>query len=475
MSSISLSVAPKLNYLGVMLPYTPMHHLLLEETDLPLVMTSGNLSEEPITKDNDEAIKRLRGIADYFLIHNRDIYSRYDDSVTIVEMGKPQLVRRARGYAPYPVHLSFKTKQVLACGADIKNTFCLTRDEYAFLSQHIGDMENLETLEHFKATTKLYKKLFRVQPEIIACDMHPEYLSTKYAKEMVDESNNIALIPIQHHHAHIVSCLADNKLQEPVIGVALDGTGFGGDGCIWGGEFMIADYNGFERLGHIQYVPLPGGEVTIKNPYRMAISYILCLLGDDVLNKNLPFLSNVSNLEIGLLKKQIERRINSPLTSSCGRLFDAISALIGVRNKIEYEAQAAIELEMIADESETGSYPFSIIEHNGINIAYLDELFSAIIADLDKGITPAGISIKFHRMVAHMVIQMCRRLSISTGINKVALSGGVFQNRLLQRLTIPALEESGFIVLTHNEVPSNDGGISLGQAVIANFTQEVGL
>ncbi len=470
-SSISPAVAPQLNYLGVMLPYTPLHHLLLRETGLPLVMTSGNLSEEPIAKDNEEALRRLGGIADYFLLHNRDIYARYDDSVAMVERGRPQLIRRARGYAPYPIHLPFRAKQVLACGAEVKNTFCLTRDDYAFLSQHIGDMENLETLEHFENTIELYKKLFRIQPRIIAYDMHPEYLSTKYAKTIAEGSPGMKSVPIQHHHAHIVSCLVDNGVQHSVIGVAFDGTGFGSDGHIWGGEFLFADYRGFKRLGHFQYVPLPGGTAAIKRPYRMAISYLASLLGEDALNQSLPFLSQVDSLEIELVRKQVRGRINSPLTSSCGRLFDAVSALIGIRGRIDYEAQAATELEMLANESETGCYPFSIVEQESINIVHFAELFSAIIADIHKGVSPANISMKFHRTIAQLVVQMCRHLSNGTGINKVALSGGVFQNRLLLRLTVAALEEAGLEVLTHSEVPVNDGGISVGQAVIANFAQ----
>ncbi len=471
-SWVSPRVAPQLNYLGVMLPYTPLHHILLRETSLPLVMTSGNLSEEPIAKDNDEALRRLRGIADCFLLHNRDIYARYDDSVTMVERDKPQLVRRARSYAPYPIHLPFKAKQVLACGAELKNTFCLTRDEYAFLSQHIGDMENLETLEHFEATIDLYKSLFRIQPETVAYDMHPEYLSTKYALAIAADAEDITFVPVQHHHAHIVSCLVDNGFKGPVIGVAFDGTGFGSDGHIWGGEFLVADYRGFERLGHLQYVPLPGSAAAIERPYRMAISYLFTLLGKEALNQNLPFLSHVDSLEVDLIKKQIEKGINSPLTSSCGRLFDAVSALIEIRGRIEYEAQAAIELEMLADESETTSYPFSIAQREGVNIVHLEELFAAIVKDLANGVPQASISMKFHRSMAQVVTEMCKLLAAGTGLKQVALSGGVFQNRLLLRLTVAALERAGFVVLTHNQAPTNDGGVSLGQAVIANFAQE---
>ncbi|GAI90182.1 unnamed protein product, partial [marine sediment metagenome] len=262
----------------VMLPYTPLHHLLLRETGLPLVMTSGNLSEEPIAKDNDEALARLRGIADYFLLHNRDISSRYDDSVYMVE-GKPQAIRRARGYAPYPIFLPSQSKQILACGAELKNTFCLTKDEHAFLSQHIGDMENEETLEHFENTIELYKKLFRIEPEIMAYDMHPEYLSTKYALKVGSELG-LSLIPVQHHHAHIASCLVENEVEGPVIGVAFDGTGYGTDGTIWGGEFLLADWRSFQRVGHLEHLPLPGGEAAIKKPYRMALGYLYTLLGE---------------------------------------------------------------------------------------------------------------------------------------------------------------------------------------------------
>jgi hydrogenase maturation protein HypF len=467
-SSVSPSVAPNLNYLGVMLPYTPLHHVLLRETGLPLVMTSGNLSEEPIAKDNDEALRRLKGIPDYFLLHNRDIYSRYDDSVAIVELNKPQIVRRARGYAPYPIHLPFKSRQVLACGAELKNTFCLTKDNYAFVSQHIGDLENLETMEHFEATLELYKKLFRIQPEIVAYDMHPEYLSTKYARSLGDKHKELKLVPVQHHHAHIVSCMVENGVEDKVIGVSFDGTGYGSDGRIWGGEFLIADYKGFARLGHLEYVPLPGGTVAIERPYRMAISYLLTLLGKDSLTPDLAFLKEVSSQELDLIVKQLQKGINSPLTSSCGRLFDAVSALIGIRGRIDYEAQAAIEMEMAADAGERGSYPFAIVEKDGVNIVRLDGLFRAIVQDVKNNVAQARIAMKFHRTMAEMVVQMCHRLAQRSGINRVALSGGVFQNRLLLRLTVAVLEEAGFEVLTHSKVPTNDGGVSLGQAVIAN-------
>jgi hydrogenase maturation protein HypF len=498
-SSVSREVAPNLRFLGVMLPYTPLHHILLRDTGLPLVMTSGNLSEEPIARDNDEALRRLSGIADYFLIHNRDIYSRYDDSVAVVERGTSQLVRRARSYAPYPIRLPFRTRQVLGCGAEDKNTFCLTRDNYAFVSQHIGDMENMETLEHFDSTISLYKRLFHVEPAIVAYDLHPDYLATKYARELGE--SGLKLVPVQHHHAHIASCLADNGLESPVIGVAFDGTGMGTDGNIWGGEFLIADYRSYKRVGHLEYLPLPGGAAAIKRPYRTAIGYILTLLGEDALNaviatlngvkgkqSQLASIGQVSEVEIDVIKRQIERRINSPLNSSMGRLFDAISALLGIKGEIDYEGQAAVELEMAAyssviarpvpsgarelDEAISDvqeSYPYRIVEDEGVRIVRLGDLLSAVIEDLHQGISQGEISVKFHNTVARMINEMCHLIADETSVRQVALSGGVFQNRLLLRKTVSLLESSGFRVFTHRQVPCNDGGISLGQAVIANF------
>jgi len=498
-SSGSREVAPNLQFLGVMLPYTPLHHILLRDTGRPLVMTSGNLSEEPIARDNDEALRRLSGIADYFLIHNRDIYSRYDDSVAIVERGTSQLIRRARSYAPYPIRLPFKTRQVLGCGAEEKNTFCLTKDNYAFLSQHIGDMENMETLEHFDSTISLYKRLFHVEPEIIAHDLHPDYLATKYARELGE--SGIKLVPVQHHHAHIASCLADNGLESSVIGVAFDGTGMGADGNIWGGEFLVADYRNFRRAGHLEYLPLPGGAAAIKKPRRSAIGYILTLLGENALNaviatlnevkgkqSQLASIGQVTEVEVEVIKRQIERRINSPLSSSMGRLFDAISALLGIRGEIDYEGQAAVELEMAAhssviarpvpsearelDEAISGnneSYPYHIVEDEGMRVVRLRDLLSAVIEDLHQGISKGRISVKFHNTIARMINEMCHLIADETGVRQVALSGGVFQNRLLLRKTVSLLESSGFQVFTHRQVPCNDGGISLGQAVIANF------
>jgi hydrogenase maturation protein HypF len=466
-SDISDTVAPNLKYLGVMLPYTPLYYIMLSMTERPLVMTSGNLSEEPIAAENDEALSSLKGIADFFLMHNRDIYARYDDSVFMVEDNTAIPVRRARGYAPYPISLPFKSKQVLACGAEEKNTFCLTKDEYAFVSQHIGDMDNAETFEHLTGTIELYKKLFHIEPEIIAYDMHPDYVSTRYALQK-GEAEGLKLVPVQHHHGHIVSCMTENNIQSTVIGVAFDGTGYGPDNTIWGGEFLIADRRRFERAGHLEYVPLPGGTAAIKKPYRMALSYLHILLGEAPTGLPMEYPKN----EYDTIKQQINRGINSPLTSSAGRLFDAVAALAGLRGEIDYEAQAAIEMEMAAEGNinKIAPYPFSIVQ-NGIKIVKLGELISAIVADIVNKVPVSAISLKFHRTVAEIISRTCAQIADDSKLNTVALSGGVFQNRLVLKMTTALLHEQGFDVLTHRLAPCNDGGISLGQAVVANFAE----
>jgi len=414
---------------------------------------------------------RLGGIADCFLLHNRDIYAKYDDSVCIVEKDVPRVVRRARGYAPYPIALPFDSRRILACGAEEKNTFCLTRDRHAFVSQHIGDMENEETLEHFEKTIDLYMKLFRIEPEVVAYDLHPEYLPTKYALDLKARRSDLRFVPVQHHHAHIASCLAENQVQQPVIGVAFDGTGYGGDGTIWGGEFLVADLKGFRRAGRLEHVPMPGGVAAIKKPYRMALGYIHTLLGPDFPLIGLPTLGQLDIGELVVVTRQTERRVNSPLTSSAGRLFDAVSALAGVRGEVDYEAQAAIELEMLADENENAPavYPFTIAKEDGCRVVKLGGLIAAVIDDAKQGMPVSAVSTKFHWTMAKMIVDMCRAISRDTGIKVVALSGGVFQNRLLFRIAVDGLREEGFEVLTHRLVPCNDGGISLGQAAIANF------
>ncbi len=459
-SSISRSVAPRQKYLGVMVPYTPLHHLLMENAGLPLVMTSGNLSEEPIARENEEALSRLAGIADVFLMHNRDIYVQYDDSVAVSVNGSPAIIRRARGYAPFPIRLPFRAKPILACGAELKNTFCLTRDQYGFVSQHIGDLENLETLTHYQRTIGLYQRLFRIRPELVAYDLHPEYLATKYALSLPGEK-----VGVQHHFAHLVSCLADNGERGPAIGITFDGLGFGTDGRLWGGEFLVGDVEGFERRAHFEYVPMPGAAAAIRNPRRMALSYIYSLLGREGLTQYLS-ISHEDEESVRILLQQIDKGINAPFTSSCGRLFDGVSALLGICGQTSYEGQAAVELEMMSDPSQEGDYPFTVQEDGIIRLA---PLFSEILRDRQQGLNRSAIAAKFHNSIVKMSIEVCRRIQRAGGPKKVALSGGVFQNRLLTGRMKTDLENAGFEVLVHREVPCNDGGLSLGQAVAANF------
>jgi len=501
-STIVPIVAPHNLYLGVMLPYTPLHHILLHDVGRPLVMTSGNLSEEPIARSNEEARQRLGHLADAFLMHNREIYARYDDSVWFVPhslasgpaaespaLHSPQPIRRSRGYAPFPIRLPFPVEQILAVGAELKNTFCLTRDDFAFLSQHIGDMENLETLEHLETSIELFKHLFRLEPGVIAHDLHPDYFSTKYANEQMGKSANgqmgksqsttppVSKIPIQHHEAHVAACLADNAWtieDGPVIGVVWDGTGYGLDGHIWGGEFLVSDYRGFRRAAYLEYLPLPGGDAAVRNPWRLALGYHYALTGQRLA------LPGVSDSEAQIVCQQIERRINTPLTSAAGRLFDAVSALLGVQSQVTYEGQAAIELEMLATRwastagagGEGRTYPFELERQGETTVIRLRALWEAIQADQAAGVSAAALGWRFHDSLAALLTDVCQRVAAETGLRTVALSGGCFQNRLLLSLAVPRLEEAGFRVLLHRQVPCNDGGLSLGQAVLAHFCQK---
>ena len=468
---VSSLVAPGNNTLGVMLPYTPLHYLLLEPVDgwpLALVMTSGNYSEEPIATANEEALARLDGLADAFLLHDREIHARCDDSVTRIFAGVELPLRRSRGYAPYPVHLPFPVPHLLAVGGELKNTFCLARDRYAFLSQHIGDMENYETLRFFEQMVEQLSRTFRVQPEIVACDMHPGYLTTRYAHDRA--SGLGTLLSIQHHHAHIAACMAEYGLDgaQPVIGVAFDGTGYGSDGAIWGGEFLLADYGHFRRAAHLKYAPLPGGDAAIRRPYRIALA---CLWAAGIeWAADLPPVAAASAAERAVLLRQLERGLNTIPTSSMGRLFDAVASLAGVRHQVNYEAQAAIEFENLIAQDEEGAYPFELVAaHDAPSATLIDPApcLRAVVADLRAGLSTGVIAARFHNGLALLVRQVCQRLRAETGLTTVALSGGVWQNVALLERAVPLLEAAGFTVLTHRLVPPNDGGLSLGQAVIA--------
>lgn len=458
---VAVAVAPNNRSLGLMLPYSALHHLLLAELAEPLVLTSGNVSDEPIAYRDDDARRRLGRIADYFLMHDRAIHVRTDDSVTRVFRERQMPLRRSRGYAPKPLALGQAAERpILACGAELKSTFCLVKGARAFLSHHIGDLENFETLTSFREGIDHYQRLFDVAPAVVAHDLHPEYLSTKYALER----DGVDRIGVQHHHAHIAACLAENGEQGPAIGVALDGLGYGLDGTFWGGELLVADLIGFERVGAFESVPLPGGTQAIRQPWRMAASYLKAAHGEDVPADLDVTRRNVRHWDTIL--QIASRREHSPLTSSAGRLFDAVAALIGVRDVVRYEAQAAIELEQLADPCERGAYEARLLKGELLRLRGAD-LVAAAATDLQRGIEPATIAGRFHNGLARLVVNACEQVRSERGLGTVALSGGVFQNVLLLRRTIELLEAGAFRVLVHSRVPSNDGGISFGQAAIA--------
>ena len=493
-SPTAAEAAPGQETLGVMLPYTPLHYLLFARQAAPasageftlvtaLVMTSGNLSEEPIATDNDEARARLASLADAFLMHNRPIHVRCDDSV-VRAFARPHEtetvlpMRRSRGYAPFPVRLPWQAPPLLAAGAELKNTFCITHERYAFLSHHIGDLENYETLRSFEDGVAHFERLFRVTPQALAYDLHPNYLATRYALERA-ERQGLPAVGVQHHHAHIAACMAEHGLtgEQPVIGLAFDGTGYGpdesvaGGAAIWGGEFLIADYRSYRRAGHLAYLPLPGGDAATRRPARIALACLwqAGLDWDDALACTQALGAD----ERRALRAQLEHRLNAPLTSSMGRLFDGVAALAGVRQAVNYEAQAAIELEALADPAEQGVYPFEL--RPGPDETFIADptaLIAAVLKDALHGIAMTAISARFHNGVARLALEACRRLHEQSGLRQVALSGGVWQNITLIEKTCRLLQADGFEVLLHRQTPANDGGLALGQAAVAVQTIE---
>ncbi|MHB8793289.1 MAG: carbamoyltransferase HypF [Thermoleophilia bacterium] len=503
-SDISPAVAPHLGQLGMMLPCAPLHFLLMAELQTPIVMTSGNLSEEPICRTNEEAGHRLRGIADNFLFHDRDIVSTFDDSVAMVAAGEPRLLRRARGYAPLPVKIPFSGEPVIATGAELKNTFCITRGDDAFISQHIGDLKDVETLLQYERTVSLYERLLQVRPDHIACDSHPDYISTAYSLE-----RHAAPIKVQHHKAHVASCLAENGFTDRAVGIALDGTGFGDDSAIWGGEFFVGGLgSGFERAAHFEYMPLLGGEAAVREPWRMALAVTW-----EYFPSGVPFVADrlgIPEKKLQLLLRQLEVGLNCPLTSSCGRLFDAVGSLAIKRLSVSYEAQAAIEFEALAarelrqatkgpdgtggrritdvlssmmtgvddpareaDSSGplpgSSSYRFSIDRGVSPWILSPARVIKRAVSNLMAGENAELVSRRFHIGVAEAIVRTSLGLAEKHDLTAVALSGGVFQNRLLFDLVKNGLEREGLEPLMHRQVPANDGGISLGQAVIASY------
>lgn len=455
-------IAPGIQSLGVMLPYNPLHELLFQEPEgFPaLVMTSGNRQDEPICRTNGEARKKLSEIADYFLFHDREIHNRCDDSIARISAGRMQIFRRARGYVPNPVPLPLSGPCVLAAGPELKNTFCLNRRDEAYPSQYIGDLNDHATLEFYQEALERMERVLGVKPEVVAYDLHPDYLATRYARGIP----SLRRIGVQHHHAHIASVLAEHHFLGPVIGVSFDGTGYGTDGHIWGGEFLKVDKGSFERLGHLAYVAMPGGEAAIEEPWRMAVSYLFSAgYGFEECKQALQ---GVPVEDLQVVFKLAQTGFNAPLTSSAGRLFDAVAALVGFTGRASYEGQAACELEGLAKHYQGEPYSFSISAEKPFRVV-LDGMIREMIADMSRGTNRGIIAGKFHKTVTRMIRESCTRISANLHIKEIALSGGVFQNKILFESVWEELEQSGLKPLTNQAVPVNDGGIALGQAWIA--------
>ncbi|MBU0484905.1 MAG: carbamoyltransferase HypF [Proteobacteria bacterium] len=455
------SVAGGSTLLGLMLPYTPLQHLLFEQLDIPLVMTSANLSDEPICKDDDEVFKHLTGVADYFLSHDRDIYLRSDDSVVSCLAGnKARVIRRSRGYAPAPIPVKDDGPQVLAVGGELKNAICLLKGKQAFLGQHVGDVKNLETYGFFQETIAHLCRIFEGKPELIVYDQHPDYLPSRWAVAQ----GEVPTLAVQHHHAHLASCLAENRVNGPVIALVLDGTGYGLDRTIWGGEILVGDYRFFDRYACLEPMPLPGGDAAIKAPWRTAVAYL-----HETFDGRLPDLPFLNDHDFGPVQEMVSKNLNSPRTSSCGRLFDAVAAMIGGCQEIKYEAQAAIELMQSASCLAERPYICDIEDQGGLRMIMVRSIIKGVAGDVASGVAPTRISGRFHRTLVEVLVEEVTRAARELGIKTVALSGGVFNNYLLFNGLITEFGRTGLNVLSHSSVPTGDGGIALGQAMIGRY------
>ncbi len=465
-TSLSNKVAPNNPYFGVMLPYTPLHHLLLKKLDFPIVATSGNLSEEPIVIDEREALERLSGIVDYFLVHNRPIVRHVDDSILRVIMGRELVLRRARGYAPLPVQTSVAkgknqtiNQSTLALGSYLKNTIAIGDGRNITISQHIGDLSTEESMNAFERVITDFKRMFRIKkPEIVVADMHPEYLSTKYAEEHFED-----IIYVQHHQAHIAACRAENQIRGQALGVAWDGTGYGLDNSVWGGEFFISDKHQMEHVGQFRKFPLPGGDLAIIEPRRAAIGILFEIFGSKVFDSSNFWLDFFSEAEKSVIQQMLVKKINCPISSSAGRLFDVVASLLNICQKMSYEGQAAMMVEFIADRKEKGKYQFGISEKPSVMLDW-QPIIEQILEDIDKSVSPRKISMKFHNTLAETILSVAKHFKLE----RVLLSGGCFQNAILLETTVKLLEQNGFRVYWHQRVPPNDGGIALGQIVLAS-------
>ncbi|MGD0755315.1 MAG: carbamoyltransferase HypF [Bacteroidales bacterium] len=463
---LSEAVSNGLNTIGAMLPYMPVHYMLFKVLKTSaIVLTSGNISDEPIIIDDQVAENQLISVTGSFLSHNRHISNRCDDSVIRIIDKKISIIRRSRGFVPQPVDLNENVEGILAFGAEQKNSFCIGKGNQAVMSQYIGDLKNLPTYDFFNETIERFSNIFRFKPEFLSCDLHSQYLSAQSA-EVLENELNIPLIKVQHHHAHIASCMAENGLDEEVIGIALDGTGLGSDENIWGGEFMIADLKGFNRFTHFDYVPMPGGEKAVDEPWRMAYAYIFKYLGENFDYKSVPLFNSIDKEKLSLIKEMIIKKVNSPMTSGAGRLFDAVSALLGLCPVSTFESEAPMRLESVIDDETDDFYPFQVNE----TIIFSDTM-KAILADLNEQ-KISIISAKFHNTVAQVVLEISKKIRKDTSLDKVILSGGVFQNKYLLEKSLYLLNLNKFKAFANHLVPANDGGISLGQLVIASKLRE---
>ena len=454
-----------LNLLGVMLPYMPIHYLLFDNLKTKaIVLTSGNFSSEPILIDNQAALKQLSPFVSASLFYNRDIYNRTDDSVVRVIGGHERIMRRSRGYVPAPVRTALNTDGIVAFGAELTNCFCVGKGNKAFLSQHIGDLQGLETTLFYEETIAQFIKLFRIEPTLLAVDMHPGYISTKTGLNY----GNLPVFQVQHHHAHIASCMAEHGLDEKVIGIALDGTGYGPDGNSWGAEFMICDLNDFERITHFEYIAQPGGDLAAEEPWRMAISYLYKVYGDKFTELKLPFLSKIETEKLEMIPMMIDKNVNSPLTSSAGRLFDCVASLLDLVQVATFQAEGPMRLESLVISGCTESYPFQFI-----GAISFDDTIRGIIDDINSGISNSLIATKFHNTINLIIFEFANSIRLKQGLNKVVLSGGVFQNKYLLEGSIEILQKNEFEFYSHLTVPANDGGIALGQLAVASKRREL--
>lgn len=456
-----------LNLLGVMLPYLPFHYQLFArlKTDA-IVLTSGNFSSEPILIGNEETLEQFSSCTDAIVLHNRDIYNRTDDSVVRIMHEKERVFRRSRGYVPTPVRMKQNVEGIVAFGAELTNCFCVGKGEKAFLSQHIGDLKGLETTTFYEQTIAQFIRLFRIEPTLLVVDLHPDYISTRTAEQFAP----LPVVAVQHHHAHIASCMAEHHLDEPVIGVSFDGTGYGSDGNIWGAEFFVCDLNDFSRRSHFEYVPLPGGDMANEEPWRMAVSYLKKVFGSEFMKMDLPPLRQINEEKIEMLVRMIDQNVNCPLTSSAGRLFDAVASILGICQVAAFSAQGPMLLEALSQADFSGNEKYAFRLGESINF---DDTIRGIVNDVNNGVEPGRIAAKFHQTIISVIFETVETISNNTGIRKVVVSGGVFQNNILLEGAETKLRENNFEVFSHASIPTNDGGIALGQMAIAAKRREL--